>query len=291
MKYLFAALLGLISLTDALGQGRIIVDLKAQKLFAVEGNKVVLELPCSTGRKGFETPTGVVRIQKKKRYARALPALGGGEIPFALQIYMKDPKHGKVRRINIHGYKDVPNYPASSGCIRLRIPDAEKLFTWARVGWPVEIVERYSPPRTVKQEKPARLGLVIERRKMAVTLYGDSGQGKWGPIRQMPLKHFVDGTLVSRSSNGLPSDWPYGEFTIHSLKSFPLTVSLKGESQSRYIEARRAMPDKKNHSWWLKITFSDSEPSERRSSEIRLGYNQWFYCQHLKKGDLVVIKR
>jgi len=288
LRYFLGALLGLIGLTTAEGESKIVVDLETQKLFALEGGKVVLQFPCSTGRKGLETPTGVVRIQKKKRHARALPALGGGEIPFALQIYMYDPKQGKTRRINIHGYKDVPNYPASSGCIRLRIPDAEKLFNWAEVDWLVEIVDRYAPPKAAKQEEPARLGLVIERQGMVATLYGDS-QGEWEPIRQMPLKHFVDEALVSEAPNELPADWPYGEFVIHSLKSSPLAISLEGESRS--IEIRRAIPGKKNHSWWLRITFSDLEPTERHSSEIRLGYDQWPHCQHLRKGDKVLIKR
>jgi hypothetical protein len=37
----------------------------------------------------------------------------------------------------IHGYPEVPNYPASHGCIRVPIPNAAAIFSWIRLGDPI----------------------------------------------------------------------------------------------------------------------------------------------------------
>ncbi len=42
----------------------------------------------------------------------------------------------------IHGYPDVPIYPASHGCLRIPIPDAAAVYQWARFGYPVDVYYR-----------------------------------------------------------------------------------------------------------------------------------------------------
>jgi lipoprotein-anchoring transpeptidase ErfK/SrfK len=42
----------------------------------------------------------------------------------------------------IHGYPEVPNYPASHGCLRVWIPDALSIFAWVRIGMPVDVYYR-----------------------------------------------------------------------------------------------------------------------------------------------------
>lgn len=39
----------------------------------------------------------------------------------------------------IHGYAEVPPYPASHGCLRVPVPDAASIFAWARLGTPVDV--------------------------------------------------------------------------------------------------------------------------------------------------------
>ena len=34
----------------------------------------------------------------------------------------------------VHGYKDVPAYPASHGCVRTPIPDQRKIYGWIQLG-------------------------------------------------------------------------------------------------------------------------------------------------------------
>jgi hypothetical protein len=43
----------------------------------------------------------------------------------------------------IHGYAEVPNYPASHGCLRVPIPNASSIYEWVRIGTPVDVYDEY----------------------------------------------------------------------------------------------------------------------------------------------------
>jgi hypothetical protein len=43
----------------------------------------------------------------------------------------------------IHGYAEVPNYPASHGCLRVPIPNASSIFEWVQIGTPVDVYDEY----------------------------------------------------------------------------------------------------------------------------------------------------
>jgi hypothetical protein len=47
-----------------------------------------------------------------------------------------------IRGYAIHGYADVPDYPASHGCLRIPVPDALAVYRWARFGYPVDVYYR-----------------------------------------------------------------------------------------------------------------------------------------------------
>jgi len=42
----------------------------------------------------------------------------------------------------IHGYHEVPPYAASHGCLRVWIPDAPAIYSWALLGTPVDVYYR-----------------------------------------------------------------------------------------------------------------------------------------------------
>ena len=61
-------------------------------------------------------------------------------------FYLKTPgtnSHGMVDSnyfiggYAIHGYADVPNYPASHGCLRVPIPNARQIYDWVQIGDPI----------------------------------------------------------------------------------------------------------------------------------------------------------
>ena len=39
----------------------------------------------------------------------------------------------------IHGYHDVPTFPASHGCLRVPIPNARSIYDWLRIGDRVDV--------------------------------------------------------------------------------------------------------------------------------------------------------
>ena len=47
-----------------------------------------------------------------------------------------------IRGYAIHGYADVPVYPASHGCLRIPVPDAAAVYNWAQYGQPVDVYYR-----------------------------------------------------------------------------------------------------------------------------------------------------
>ena len=107
------------------------VSLSEQKLRAYEGNKLVLEMPISSGLAWTPTVTGEFRIWYKTRWTR----MTGGSVaagnyydlpnvPFNLFFHNDYALHGAYWHNNF-------GHQMSHGCVNLPIPDAEKLFYWA----------------------------------------------------------------------------------------------------------------------------------------------------------------
>ena len=42
-----------------------------------------------------------------------------------------------IRGYAIHGYKSVPNYPASHGCLRTFIADQPRIYDLTKIGMPI----------------------------------------------------------------------------------------------------------------------------------------------------------
>jgi lipoprotein-anchoring transpeptidase ErfK/SrfK len=61
----------------------------------------------------------------------------------SFRVYMKDPGTNAkgmvkssyfIRGYAIHGYVDVPAFNASHGCLRVPIPDAQRIYDWVHMG-------------------------------------------------------------------------------------------------------------------------------------------------------------
>lgn len=105
--------------TFANANKELIIDLKNQKIYAVENRVIMMVSKISSGKKGYTTPTGkFVILEKKKHHISTIYNL---PMPYMLRL--------TNRGVAIHqGY--VPNYPASHGCIRVPKDFAHKLFYW-----------------------------------------------------------------------------------------------------------------------------------------------------------------
>ena len=147
---------------DSRGKPRIVIDLDQQRAYFYKGDQIVGVSVVSTGREGYDTPSGEFRITEKD--PEHVSSLYGDYVDQSGQVVMenveanKDPRPpGAMFRgaampyfLRIHqgigmhaGY--LPGYPASHGCIRLPEKMAVQFFRNAAVGTPVEIRHALAP--------------------------------------------------------------------------------------------------------------------------------------------------
>jgi hypothetical protein len=106
------------------GGDHIEVDKTKQVLFLVRGGKVVLIAHVSTGATG-NTPVGTFHVYRK---------VVGFDWVLYYPMYF-------LRGFAIHGYPDVPAYPASHGCVRIPMWLAPRLF--AMNGYGTTVIVHY----------------------------------------------------------------------------------------------------------------------------------------------------
>ena len=138
------------------GKPRIVIDLEQQRAYFYRGDKIVGISVVSTGREGYDTPSGEFRVTQKD--LTHVSSIYGDYVDRSGQVAMenvdvtRDPRpRGTIFRgapmpyflrirggIGMHaGY--LPGYPASHGCIRLPKEMAAHFFQNAAIGTPVAI--------------------------------------------------------------------------------------------------------------------------------------------------------
>ncbi len=122
------------------GTGKqIIVNLSKQWLYAYEDSILVFDAGVSTGRDGFNTPTGHFSIYAKVRSQTMSGTIGGEsyyvpDVPHAMYIYGGVAMHGTYWH-NQFG----TGVRRSHGCINLSQHAAAWVYNWAPVGTPVHV--------------------------------------------------------------------------------------------------------------------------------------------------------
>jgi lipoprotein-anchoring transpeptidase ErfK/SrfK len=122
---------------------RVEVDIGHQVLYLIRGDAVVAIMPVSTGQGYGEracrkvdgcigvnvTPRTENLSQGSAFYTEHAYAGGWSPRPAGWSIYKAIFYYGQYREWNyaIHGYRRVPNYPASHGCIRVTVWDMDYL--------------------------------------------------------------------------------------------------------------------------------------------------------------------
>jgi len=110
------------------------IDLARQRAYVYRDDVRIGATTISSGKSGYETPTGVFTILQKdkvhysKRYHHA-------PMPYNLRLTWEG--------ISVHG-GHLPGYPASHGCVRLPIAFSRALFNEASLGMMVTITDRES---------------------------------------------------------------------------------------------------------------------------------------------------
>lgn len=136
---------------------KIEIRLDEQKAYGYLNGVVMMIASVSTGREGYNTPSGAYSIIGKERHhksnlygsfvdaqghvvnsnaeAKQTPPVGTSYEPAEMPFFLRLTDQG----VGMHaGY--LPGFAASHGCIRLPPSIAEKLFATTKVGTPVYII-------------------------------------------------------------------------------------------------------------------------------------------------------
>ncbi len=117
----------------------IVISLPEQRAYVYRNGVRIGISTVSTGKSGYETPTGVFSILEKSRehYSNLYD---DAPMPFMQRLTWDG--------VALHA-GDVPAYPASHGCVRLPYAFSEKLFSITSRGMTVVIADEVSHARTV----------------------------------------------------------------------------------------------------------------------------------------------
>ena len=127
------------------GSKRVIVDKTNQELRAYDSGYLVFRTNISTGKRGKETPNGHFHAQGKSllHYSTLYE---NAPMPYSVQVNSN---------YFIHGFSEVPSWPASHGCIRLPVDSAREFYYWVKPGTRIDIVGHwtggYGPPAVAER--------------------------------------------------------------------------------------------------------------------------------------------
>ncbi|SFV34749.1 L,D-transpeptidase family protein [Hyphomicrobium facile] len=114
----------------------VVVSIRRQKVRVYDANGEIASSRISSGRPGFETPTGVFSILEKNVYHTS-NIYSGASMPYQERITWSG--------IAFHA-GDIPGFPASHGCIRLPFAFAKKLYGLTKLGTRVVVTSEEVEP-------------------------------------------------------------------------------------------------------------------------------------------------
>ncbi len=117
----------------------------AQRVYLMEGNKVLLASPCSVGTASSPTPQGRFTIYNKTFQRRRVSQPGAG---YPMTYWMEFQS-----AYGMH-WGFVKPYPCTHGCVRLPIKTAKKMFSVVRPGTPLHIASSHPEDATVGKTLP-----------------------------------------------------------------------------------------------------------------------------------------
>lgn len=134
---------------------RLVVDLSDQRIKLKEGNTILLDAPCTTGKRGKRTPRGTYSITQRKinkrstifgscyRNGRKVCSGDRRKCRRYYNKYVGAPLPYWMRLGNssngIHYSKYVKRYPGSNGCVRVPYSVAKTLYHKTKQGTRVTV--------------------------------------------------------------------------------------------------------------------------------------------------------
>jgi hypothetical protein len=124
---------------------RAMLSTGAQRLYLLEGDKIILATPVTVGKPSTPTPRGNFRIYSKQIERRRASSPGAG---YPMTYWMEFlPAYG------MHwGFMD--SKPDTHGCVRIPLKAAKKVFTLVRVGTPLNVASSQPWDSTIGKQLP-----------------------------------------------------------------------------------------------------------------------------------------
>ncbi len=119
---------------------QLIVNLAEQRVRVYVGDSEVASSQVSSGKAGYDTPTGIFSILGKSRYHRS-NIYSNAPMPFMQRLTWSG--------IALHASNSVPAQPASHGCVRLPGQFAGQLFGFTERGGHVIITHNQVVPKPI----------------------------------------------------------------------------------------------------------------------------------------------
>ncbi|MFZ9931811.1 MAG: L,D-transpeptidase family protein [Chthoniobacterales bacterium] len=145
----------------------------AQRLYVVEGGKVLLATPVSVGKASTPTPHGNYTIYSKTANRRRVSSPGAG-YPMTYWMEFK-PAYG------LH-WGFVKAQPSTMGCVRMPLKAAQKTFNLVRSGTPINIATSQPWDATIGKSLPRLDDTHLPDPPMSYMLspqvFADARQGK-----------------------------------------------------------------------------------------------------------------
>ena len=125
---------------------KVAISTSAQKMYIVEGDKVLLASPVAVGKASTPTPKGTHRITSKTKHRRRQSQPGRG-YPMTYWMSFYSPAYG------MH-WGFVKPYPCTAGCVRMPLNTARKAFDLVSVGTRVNVATSQPWDRTIGAKLP-----------------------------------------------------------------------------------------------------------------------------------------
>ena len=230
-----------------------VVSLPEQRLSVYRNSVRIGVSTVSTGKRGYETQTGVFPILERER-EHFSNLYDNAPMPFMLRLTWSGTA--------LHAGR-VPGYPASHGCIRLPAAFAEKLYDASRRGVIVVIADATShPPEVIS---PEWLSPVETATGAVRDATGDALAESWTPERspEGPLTVMLstrDRTLVVLR-NGIEIGRASPEITGEPAKGTRVYSLLADASESTALTADTTLPDPPPTLRWQAMAVAGKTPA------------------------------
>jgi lipoprotein-anchoring transpeptidase ErfK/SrfK len=124
---------------------RVKLSTGAQRVYVVEGDRVLLATPCSVGTPNARTPHGTFRIYSKNATRRRISQPDAG-YPMAYWMEFKTA-------YGMH-WGFVKPHPCTHGCVRLPMKSAAKIYAMVPSGTPLHIAASHPEDATHGRSLP-----------------------------------------------------------------------------------------------------------------------------------------